>query len=55
MATPIKITPILKGEAAERFTKRLLADEKNKIPASEKARIFSLVEKILSKSKQTSK
>jgi hypothetical protein len=55
MATPIKITPVLKGKSAVRFTEQLLADEKNKVSASEKARIFSLVERILSKSKYASK
>jgi hypothetical protein len=55
MATPIKITPVLRGRSATRFTEQLLANEKNKVPASERARIFSLVERILSKSKPASK
>jgi hypothetical protein len=51
MATPIKITPILKDESSSRFNKTLFAQQEVKIPITTKHRIESLVVKVLSKSK----
>lgn len=51
MATPIKITPILKNESSLRFNKIFVAQQHVKIPASSRKRIESLVAKVLAKSK----
>jgi hypothetical protein len=51
MATPIKITPILKNESSSRFNKNLVAQQEIKVPITTKHRIESLVAKVISKSK----
>jgi hypothetical protein len=50
MAAPIKVTPVLSGASSKHFNASLKANNQ-KVPASEKSRIFSLVKKILSKNK----
>ena len=49
MATPIKITPPLSGKQSRKFNEQLAVTSKKRISAEEKHRIFSLVEKVLSK------
>jgi hypothetical protein len=51
MATPIKITPILKNESSQRFNEMLVAQQNQKVSSEEKKRIESLVSKVLAKSK----
>lgn len=51
MATPINITPTLKNASSIKFNQQLEAQKDKKVPQVEKDRIFSLVEKVLSKSK----
>jgi hypothetical protein len=51
MATPIKITPILKNESSARFNKTFVAQQDVKVPDASKKRIESLVDKVLAKSK----
>lgn len=53
MATPIKITPVLKNESSQRFNQMLVAQQDQKVSPEEKKRIESLVSKILAKSKLT--
>jgi hypothetical protein len=48
MATPIKITPPLTGKQSRSFNKKLAETSKNRASSEDKARIFSLVEKVLS-------
>ena len=55
MATPIQITPVLSGKDAVFFNKQLVKSSrknragKTKMTAKEKAKIFSLVNKVLAK------
>jgi hypothetical protein len=49
MATIIKITPSIKGKESKRFNSIISQSKTNKISESKKAKIFSLVEKVLSK------
>lgn len=49
MATIIKITPTVKGKESERFNAVISSSKTNKIPASKKEKIFTLVEKVLSR------
>ena len=51
MATPITITPILKNEASAKFNRQLQEDIHRKVSQADKARIISIVDKVLSKSK----
>lgn len=51
MATPIKVTPVLEGEASKRFNSLLQAQQHIRISAEEKKKIFSLVDKVMSKKK----
>jgi hypothetical protein len=51
MATPIKITPILKNESSLNFNKIFVAQQDLKIPFTSKKRIESLVVKVLAKNK----
>jgi len=55
MATPIKITPILKGKDSAYFHKQLARTSKKKISAKKKKKIFSLVDEVLANSKSFSK
>lgn len=52
MASPISITPTLKGNASVEFNRKLEAQKADKVPPAEKDRIFSLVDRILKKSKK---
>lgn len=49
MATTIKITPIVKGKESERFNAAIATNKTNKISEEKKAKIFSLVNKVLAK------
>lgn len=49
MATTIKITPIVKGKESERFNAAINTSKTNKISEEKKAKIFSLVNKVLAK------
>ena len=51
MATPIKATPVLQGNASKRFNALLQAQENTRVSPEEKKKIYSLVEKVLSKKK----
>ena len=51
MATPIKITPVLKDESSHRFNKMLVAQQNQKVSQEEKKRIASLVASVLANSK----
>lgn len=53
MATPIKITPVLKNESSQRFNQMLVAEQNKKVSPEEKKRIETLVSKILANSKLT--
>lgn len=55
MATPIKITPVLKGESSKRFNKELVAQQDQKISSEEKKRIETLVSKVLANSNRSNK
>jgi hypothetical protein len=55
MATPIKITPPLRGKASARFNRLLNAQKDEKVSKEEKGRLVSLVNKVLSNSKLASK
>lgn len=48
MATPIKITPPLTGKQSLRFNERIAESSKKRLSTSDKNRIFTLVEKVLS-------
>ncbi len=50
MAAPIKVTPVLSGESSKHFNESLKTNN-GKVPASERNRIISLVEKVLSNKK----
>jgi hypothetical protein len=52
MATPIKITPVLKGESSRRFNEKLNAQKNEKISSEEKQKIKDLVFKVISNSKK---
>ncbi|WP_264535420.1 hypothetical protein [Flavobacterium sp. N1736] len=49
MATTIKITPVVKGKESERFNAAISTSKTNKISEEKKAKMFSLVDKVLSK------
>ncbi|WJS95514.1 hypothetical protein NYQ10_03460 [Flavobacterium johnsoniae] len=49
MATTIKITPVVKGKESKRFNAAISTSKTNKISEEKKARIFSLVSKVMSK------
>lgn len=49
MATTIKITPLVKGKESERFNAAISASKTNKISEEKKAKIFSLVNKVMEK------
>jgi hypothetical protein len=51
MATPIKITPVLKGESSRRFNEKLNAQKSQKVTSEEKQRIKNLVAKVILNSK----
>jgi len=55
MATPIKITPVIKGNDSVYFKKQLNKSAKKRVSPTEKKRIFSLVDKVLANSKSLSK
>lgn len=49
MATTIKVTPVVKGKESERFNATISASKTNKISEEKKAKIFSLVNKVMAK------
>nr|WP_294927565.1 hypothetical protein [uncultured Flavobacterium sp.] len=49
MATTLKITPVVKGEESKRFNTAISTSKTNKISEEKKAKIFSLVGKIMAK------
>ncbi|MBS7256235.1 hypothetical protein [Flavobacterium branchiicola] len=49
MATTIKVTPTVKGKESERFNAAISNSKTNKISEEKKDKIFSLVNKIMSK------
>ena len=51
MANPIKITEPIEGKASWLFNHAISNVEKHKVSDTERQRIFSLVERVLSKSK----
>jgi len=51
MATPIKATPVLHGKSSKRFNSLLKSKEHIRVSPEEKSKIFSLVDKILTKKK----
>jgi len=51
MATPIKPTPKLSHSEWQNFTQKLEANRNNKVSASKKAEMRSLVERVLSNKK----
>lgn len=51
MATPIKATPVLSGNSSKRFNSLLESQKNVRVSPEEKDKIFSLVDKILSKKK----
>jgi hypothetical protein len=51
MATPIKATPVLRGNSSKRFNSLLQSNENIRVSPEEKNKIFSLVDKVLSKKK----
>jgi hypothetical protein len=53
MASPINITPTLKNQASVKFNQQLEAQKNEKVSQADKARIATLVEKILAKTKST--
>ncbi|WP_406844691.1 hypothetical protein [Flavobacterium soyae] len=53
MATTIKITPVLKGKESERFNAAISTSKTNKISEEKKAKIFSLVSKVMAKTALT--
>ncbi|HVA99249.1 MAG TPA: hypothetical protein VNG53_10170 [Bacteroidia bacterium] len=50
MATPIKITPVLKGKDSVYFHKQLAKTSRKKIAPKDKKRIFSLVDRVMANS-----
>lgn len=52
MATPIKITPVLKGKSSIRFNETLAAQKSDKISPEEKQKMKDLVLKVISNSKK---
>jgi hypothetical protein len=50
MASPINITPSLKGESSAYFNKQLKEQEQNKITIAEKERMLQMMKQILKKS-----
>jgi hypothetical protein len=52
MATPIKATPVLQGNSSKRFNLLLQSKTHVRVSPEEKNKIFSLVEKVLTKKKQ---
>lgn len=53
MATTIKITPVVKGKESERFNAAISASKTNKVSEEKKAKIFSLVSKVMAKNNIT--
>ena len=51
MATPIKITPPLSGKESLRFNEKISESSKKRVSVSDRKRIFTLVEKVLSDKK----
>jgi len=49
MATTIKITPVVKGDESKRFNTVISSSKTNKISEEKKAKIFSLVSKVMAK------
>ncbi|PBJ11016.1 hypothetical protein [Flavobacterium sp. ACN6] len=49
MATTIKITPVVKGSESKRFNDTISSSKTNKISEEKKAKIFSLVSKVMQK------
>lgn len=49
MATTIKITPVVKGLESKKFNTTISSSKTNKISEEKKAKIFSLVNKVLAK------
>lgn len=49
MSTTIKITPVVKGIESKRFNANISASKTNKVSEEKKAKIFSLVSKIMEK------
>lgn len=49
MATTIKITPVVKGLESKRFNSTIATSKTNKISEEKKAKIFSLVNKVMNK------
>jgi hypothetical protein len=51
MATPIKATPVLKGNSSKRFNSLIQSNQHIRVSTEEKTKITSLVDMILSKKK----
>lgn len=49
MATTIKITPVVEGKESKRFNAVISTSKINKISEEKRAKIFSLVHKVLAK------
>ncbi|WP_194140528.1 hypothetical protein [Flavobacterium hungaricum] len=49
MATTIKITPVVEGLESKKFNTTISSSKTNKISEEKKAKIFSLVNKVLAK------
>lgn len=49
MATTIKITPVVKGSESKRFNANISTSKINKVSEEKKAKIFSLVNKVMKK------
>ncbi len=50
MASPINITPSLKGKSSAYFNKQLKEQEQNKISIAEKERMLQMMKQVLKKS-----
>jgi len=49
MATAIKITPVIEGKASKRFNEVIAESKTNKISETKKAKMFALVDKVMTK------
>jgi len=49
MATTIKITPVVEGLESKKFNISISSNKTNKISEEKKAKMFSLVNKVLAK------
>lgn len=49
MATTIKITPVIQGIESKKFNDSIATSKSNKISEDKKAKIFSLVNRIIAK------